>query len=369
MLPPANENLRVLFLMHVDVRWIKQRPHFLSEGLSDVFDVTVAYSRANRRRALLRSADLGVARWPIFRFPVRRNPVSWMLDRLMLAIQYALLLLVIRPHVIVVPFPDLMSRVITLCGAKIIYDCMDDAVAVFKHRGLRNRIAAAERALCRAATSIIASSAHLARTLEARHWVQGVRVIRNAFNGHILEPAGLRTMPASDRVLRLGYFGTISHWFDFETLESALAATGSECYVVGPLEVEFPASERIHYQGIVPHNELLNFSRSVDILIMPFTVTDLIFSVDPVKIYEYINFDIPIICIHYPEVDRFEKFCFFYSDTHELITAIETARQGKKYSDRDRREFLSANSWQNRIDELAEVIRNAGRQRAGEQSG
>lgn len=366
LLPPADDKLRVLFLMHVDVRWIKQRPHFLAEKLSDVFNVTIAYSRANRRRALLRSDDLGATRWPVFRFPARWNPVSWALDRVMLAIQYIFLFLIVRPHVIVIPFPDMMSKIVTFSKAAIIYDCMDDAVAFFSHRGLRQRLGVAERALCRAATSIIASSSHLARTLETRYGIQGVRIIRNAFNGHILEPTAVQAATPSGRALRLGYFGTISHWFDFEALETALEATGSECHVVGPLEVEFPVSKRIQYHGVLPHSELPNFSRTVDVLIMPFIVSDLISSVDPVKIYEYINFDKPIICVQYPEINRFEKFCFFYSDVPGLGKAIETARQGKKYSEQDRQEFLSFNSWQNRVDDLAQVIRNACLHRAGD---
>ena len=36
---------RILYFMHVDWNWIKQRPHFLAEGLSQHFKVDVWHEK------------------------------------------------------------------------------------------------------------------------------------------------------------------------------------------------------------------------------------------------------------------------------------------------------------------------------------
>ena len=55
---------------------------------------------------------------------------------------------------------------------------------------------------------------------------------------------------------------------------------------------------------------------------MPFVVNDIILSVDPVKLYEYLNFNKNIISVHYPEIDRFSDFVNFYNSNKELISVI-----------------------------------------------
>ena len=42
----------LLYLMHVDWRWIKQRPHFLAEILSEDLDLAVVHPLKRGRSAL-----------------------------------------------------------------------------------------------------------------------------------------------------------------------------------------------------------------------------------------------------------------------------------------------------------------------------
>ena len=55
---------------------------------------------------------------------------------------------------------------------------------------------------------------------------------------------------------------------------------------------------------------------------MPFILNELIESVDPVKLYEYINFEKNIICIKYDEILRFKDFVYFYNTACAVITVF-----------------------------------------------
>ena len=46
-------------------------------------------------------------------------------------------------------------------------------------------------------------------------------------------------------------------------------------------------------------------------MIMPFKLNELVKSVDPVKLYEYINYNKPIISIFYQEIKRYSQLCGF----------------------------------------------------------
>jgi hypothetical protein len=112
--------------------------------------------------------------------------------------------------------------------------------------------------------------------------------------------------------------------------------------------------------GVVQHDQLKQYVKEVDGFIMPFYVTDLITSVDPVKLYEYINFNKNILCVKYDEINRFERYVFFYSDYKSYISQIKIMMQSNddiKYSEEDRINFLHENTWENRVEQIIGVLK------------
>jgi hypothetical protein len=96
---------------------------------------------------------------------------------------------------------------------------------------------------------------------------------------------------------------------------------------------------------------------------MPFQVTPLIESVDPVKLYEYINFGKPILSVYYDEIARFAPFVHFYRSHDEaldIISQLAAAKIGRKYSEIEREAFLSANSWMERVSIASKSLKAIG---------
>ncbi len=91
---------------------------------------------------------------------------------------------------------------------------------------------------------------------------------------------------------------------------------------------------------------------------MPFRINDVVLSVDPVKMYEYINYGKDIVCVRYPEVQRFADYTEFYNGSEEYCHAISAVirRSKRKYSDTQRFEILSKSSWSSRTEQILEAL-------------
>lgn len=115
------------------------------------------------------------------------------------------------------------------------------------------------------------------------------------------------------------YVGTIAAWFDFDSLLLMLSENpDANVVLIGPNEVEIPVHERIHYLGTVDRQYIFSFLDAADCLIMPFVVNELIRSVNPVKLYEYIYANKPVLAPAYEETYQFEPYIYLYSTAKEF---------------------------------------------------
>jgi len=143
------------------------------------------------------------------------------------------------------------------------------------------------------------------------------------------------------------------------------ALPGMEIHLVGAIDrgVSILHHDRILWRGPKRHDELPAVMGEFDCLAMPFRVTPLIESVDPVKLYEYISYNKPIIAVYYDEIARFAPFVHFYrthAEALDLVSRLMTGALDKKYSDTERRTFLAANSWRERASLAADVMQGNG---------
>ena len=357
---------RILYLSHIDWRWIKQRPQFIAEGLAERYDVEVAYRRLWRRGELVREPS-SLTTHGIHRLPLRRLGPSAAASRVFERARIARLVAARPPDIVWLCFPSFYETLPAglRARARLVYDCMDDASAfVFPHE--RERVARAERALVGEADLLLASSEALATDLSRRGAeAERLRVVRNAFGGEILPPAGDAAQRAGDAPLRAGYAGTIAPWLDWTALLGALEAIPQlEIHLLGPLEhdLTLPAHPRLFRRPPVPHAEVAGIARSWDVLLLPFVRSPLIDRVDPVKLYEYVNFDRPIVATRYPEIARFEPFADFFGSIEELVTHLRAHLEARrpKASAVAREAFLAANGWGARLESIRGALASLG---------
>lgn len=356
---------KMLYMSHVDWNWIKQRPHFLAEGLMEHFDVSVLYMFQNRNRKNLqkRSAE-GQDITPVYSIPLagRLKPLG-ILNRAFLKAQFTRQVRRVRPKYVYLTYPPQVDHLPKDYSGIVIYDCMDDHAAMTLSSRKEAMQDQERRLLCRADV-VLVTSENLRRVLLERYGqalAPKMRLVRNGYSGEILPAEPKNSCTGAD--FTLSYIGTIGQWFNFDYILRSLAEIPNLRYkIIGPSDRELPQSDRIEYTGTMEHHKLYDAVKDTDCLMMPFVVNDIVASVDPVKLYEYINYNMNILCVHYPEIERFRPFVHFYEDYDTFLARIREmmADNTIRYDNALRQRFLQENNWSGRVESIVSILREDG---------
>ena len=238
---------------------------------------------------------------------------------------------------------------------KIIYDCMDNHTAMAAPQN-KATIRSYEEQMVARADYILVSAQKLKEELLKNYPgldESKITIVRNGYNGKIL-PVQEQSQP--EDTFTISYIGTIGSWFNFEFLLKSLEEFPNLHYrIIGPAEnPNLPKAERLHYVGTVEHHKLHEAIADVQCLTMPFQLNDIVEAVDPVKLYEYINFNKNILCIRYKEIERFESFVYFYTDYESFRNQIQKMMDDNtlRYSPQAREDFLMESSWTSRAEQI-----------------
>ncbi len=351
--------MRICYIMQVDWNWIKQRPHFLAEEMAKRNEIIVFYPYSFNRRGLSENISSISYIKRYFHLPFRgRLKALAYIDLLLNKLYFYYVLRKAKPDCIWVCSPVLIKYLL-VDSKNLVYDCMDDYYSMSSNPSILKD----EKTVVNLSKMIFVSSVSLKEKLISRYNAdkEKIYLIRNGFDGVPISTEGCPK--ASDDNFHLCYIGTISEWFDFEKIEYLLNNTENTIIdLFGPLgkiDQNKLKHERIKYHGTVKHSELYNTIKCFDCLIMPFVVNEIIESVDPVKLYEYINFQKNIISVEYEEIRRFDEFVFFYNTEEDLVSIVMGLMKSNvlKYSKEMKDEFLENNTWKRRANDIESLLR------------
>lgn len=353
---------KILYLSIVDWNWIKQRPQIIAEELSNRYEVHFLSPKYYRNRTLTDNINTHPNLLLTHRVKIpfsARFRILKQLDNALSRLTSSGYIKKINPDIIYVSHPDDFSRTIRTSSKYVIYDCMDNYSAFESDENRRKALIDSEKRLCGRADCILVSSSYLMdKILGYGADRDKIHLVRNGYSGTVL-PADCAVPEENVRKKhKIVYFGTVSSWFDFDLLLSALEKNKDiEFHIAGPLDKELPQDPGIVYDGIIRHELLHEYVKDCDALIMPFKINSIVEAVDPVKLYEYLNFNKPIISVCYKEVERFRDFVYFYSDEDSFLKSLDEAiSTGLKYDDAHRIEFLESNSWNKRGNQIISII-------------
>lgn len=354
---------KILYLSHIDWKWIKQRPQFVADELKKYFEVYVLYMFQNRNRKSLQKRSAGKENvFPIFTIPLAgRFAFTHKINIKFMSAQLSRHIRRFKGDYVYITHPLVSEFLPESFGGKIIYDCMDDHVALCV-KGTEERVQKLEEALIKKADFVLVSSENLRDKLVKRYGDEQkakMSIIRNGYNGEILSTVSQKSK--GNGTFTLSYIGTIGKWFNFDFIKRSLEDFPTLRYkIIGPLDAEAPTHEKIEYTGTIEHHRLYDAIKDTDALMMPFVVNEIVESVDPVKLYEYINYNMNILCVRYKEVERFEPFVHFYTDYESYKAQIEKmmADNTLKYDEKQRETFLAESSWSARAETIESIIHN-----------
>jgi teichuronic acid biosynthesis glycosyltransferase TuaH len=349
--------MRILYLIHTDWCWIKQRSQFLAEELAKKNDIFVVTKFSPRRTNLVVSKRPSYCiSLPFLPFQIRSLRVLARIDEVIFASIFKRWNVIRQFDLIIVTHP-LLARY-AMWHANMIYDLHDDnanfyPVESFLHEYIRKR----NKEALHKARLVVFSSSYLQTKFTAE--TQCSTIVRNGHNISLRPKKSFS--PTPDIAKKIFYFGTVSSWFDQRLLLHSLErAIRVEYHVIGPIDISRVAHKRIKWYGPLPHLTMLNLCSDADAFVMPFRITPLIKGVDPVKLYEYIAFGQPIITMYYSEVARFAPFVYFYHNVdeyHTLIKRLEVNDLPPKGEKKQVEDFLHNSSWSVRAREMIDGIR------------
>jgi Glycosyltransferase len=154
----------------------------------------------------------------------------------------------------------------------------------------------------------------------------------------------------------IGYYGALAEWFDYDLIKT-LAKELKDCDIVligVKYDLSFDANEiknieNIHYLGSKKFNELPYYASHFDVCILPFLLNDVTKATSPIKIFEYMALDKPIVTTDLQECRKYQSVKI--GKTHkEFIGLVREMLQpiNKSYRAILKKEALE-NTWESKV--------------------
>ena len=239
----------------------------------------------------------------------------------------------------------------------LIYHCVDEYTAF---RGVSTgRLATLEQSLINRADLVIVSADRLleakrsphAPTVLVRHGVD-FEHFRSACNPALQVPDELARLPRPV----IGYFGLIADdWIDIPLLiHLARSLRHASVVMLGKVTMDvsaLAAEPNVYLLGRKPYSTLPAYCKGFDVAIIPFPVTPVTESSNPLKAREYLAAGLPVVSTAIPEVEHLSPPCQIAHDREEFVRAV---RQALAYPgpDRDRGRVVENESWAARLGEI-----------------
>lgn len=345
----------MLYIMGIDWNWIYQRPQILAQKLSEDYHLTVVFPRSILSRQKW-EGDTHIS-YRILRtipFQEKNRFLGWVAN----LFQRRLFRDYQKYDFIYIGYPLYARYIPEDYRGYLIYDCMDNQEALYPDQKRVDRIVQQEKKLIQRSQLLLVSAQMLAEKVNRIAGFEKAVLIRN---GVTVQKICNIKAPAAKECYIIGYIGTIAEWFDYKLLRYSLQNGLPVVYsLIGPVRSrEQEEGNGIVYKGVIDHSLLIEEIAEYDALIMPFQCNNIVLSVDPVKLYEYISFGKCIISVYYKEIERFEEFVYFYHTQEEYQKLLEMLCQKgfpPKYNARQQKKFLEENSWEHRYNMLQKAI-------------
>jgi O-antigen biosynthesis protein len=245
-----------------------------------------------------------------------------------------------------------------LSHAGLVYDCLDEIRNFEGHSDVihfeNDLIRKAKLVLCtaemlyRRCLSYNRNSYLVPNAVDFDHF-------KLALDHQLLIPDDIRDIPSPI----IGYVGCVSDWFDMNLLiEIAVKNAQWSFVIIGPVICRMPANteipSNIYFLGKRNYYDLPRYLKQFDVGIIPFKITPLTLSTDPVKLYEYFAAGVPVVSTDLPEVCKYKPLVAIATDGKQFSEGIRLAL-GKK----DVKSYLDiamANTWDARCRDIMVLL-------------
>lgn len=149
----------------------------------------------------------------------------------------------------------------------------------------------------------------------------------------------------------IGYYGALASWVDWELISKlAIDIPQATIILIGPKfgVGELPKHPNIVELGLKNYSELPAYLQMFDVAIIPFKVTEMIESCNPIKMWEYLSAGIPVVTTEMPEAMKHDEIYIGRGHSH-FIKLVNSALYNNGTDEKEKRIKLArCNSWESR---------------------
>lgn len=168
---------------------------------------------------------------------------------------------------------------------------------------------ACEAEICRTADLVLASAEDLAE--RCRGYRSEVHYVPHGVeHDHFataLQPGELPPDLAGIPEPRVGFFGLLHEWVDLDLIGALADRLPYSFVLIGASNQDLGAllaRPNVHHLGRKPYQDLPAYCRGFAAAIVPFRISDLTLSVNPIKLREYAAAGLPVVASDLPEIRR-----------------------------------------------------------------
>lgn len=241
---------------------------------------------------------------------------------------------------------------------KIIYDCLDDHSGFKENRKDINQI---EKKLVKNINYVIVTSNVLKEKILNYDFNKNIFLIENGVEKKLIQDK--KNIQSKKNIKTFGYIGEINWWFDDDFLTKILNFSKKiEIVLIGKINNEkiYQLSKKyfnLKLIGEVNYKKIRFWLKKFDVGLIPFKKNSFTDSINPVKLYEYFAFGLPVIASDLENLKRFENLIYFYfeNNINQILKNIRNENIEKKFK---RLELANKNTWDKRISDYFDIIKS-----------
>jgi len=276
-----------------------------------------------------------------------------------------------KSFVYLVYHPEGVRVLESLDPAVVAYDCVDDLVTQ-PHIASRPRLArallASESRLIERADLVFATSpalaARLVRVNPRTHLITNVADFDH-FSTLRPEPPGLKDIPRP----RAAYAGALDPYkLDYSLIEGLLTDLPDlHLVLIGPACTAGPnpalnaleSHPRVHHLGVVEYQALPGYLQAMDVLIMPYVLSDHTRHIFPLKTFEYLATGRPVVSSPLEALGPLGPAISLCDHRESWSLSIRRAIQKPEEGRESRQELARRNTWDERVSRIEALLETA----------
>lgn len=160
--------------------------------------------------------------------------------------------------------------------------------------------------------------------------------------------------------VKAGYYGALANWVDYNLLKRLADEKNVQIILIGVEHDDSLAKsgileyENVRYFGKKAYESLAGYVEFFDVCMIPFVINEITKATSPVKLFEYMAMEKPVVSTALPECIKYDPVCIAHSQD-EFIKAVFECRTVRE--DQERKERLSRCAWENDWSAKAEELK------------